>query len=560
MTAFCPDDETLALWIERKLEEGPRRDVSRHLAACDSCRRAATLSVLAGDAPSSSLAPAFEEQARSAVERALGRPSTCPSEDQLGAWLADELGVPERTSVSEHLSSCDECRRAAALTRLAKDSPIAALVPAQEQAALAIVLRQVRRTVFFTAGRLAAAAVLVGVATTYVAVQWNAGLTAPVAAGTPSRTPEPRDPGPAFVVPRVPPSPGSPTPAPPAPSEAPVPTAAPEAPAPEVPAPAPAPEPSVVPPPPPAPAPKEPGRTRAEIASRFAPVPVLEWTSTPVDGKTAPAELAFGSTVRTDRTTTINLAGRALVTLDAGAEAGFGRGGPSAFALQLVQGACVVDSARSEQRWEFWNGERPLVLEKLDGRIALEAGDESLRVILLAGTAKLERGASLEPGSQVILTAAGTASGRDAAAARKLSDRHLAQRPREMVVARATPGKAGPAVAGDPSVPECADPIHWTRFEIPGGVTHSTRLSLRVRYVAGGPRLWLSAEGYRRELRATRLDAPLAETWGLQDLKKDRVDLIPGEPLAKFAIGVVQDGGALRTLEVGSVDVVRSLD
>lgn len=199
MTGFCPDEEALSLWIERKLPEGEDHGIARHLAACDGCRRAVTLAVLSVNDGPASLAPGGEERLLRAVEGALARPAWCPPEDSLGAWLADRLNPADREAVSAHLAWCDECRRTAALTRLAKESPVSALSPAQEQAALRIVLGHAQRAAVFTAGRLAAAAAVVAVAVTYLAVQWNAG-TASAPGDTASRQPTDRR---AFLAPRT---------------------------------------------------------------------------------------------------------------------------------------------------------------------------------------------------------------------------------------------------------------------------------------------------------------------------------------------------------------------
>lgn len=198
MTGFCPDEEALSLWIERKLPEAEDHGIARHLAACDGCRRAVTLAVLSVNDAAASLAPAGEERLLRAVEGALARPAWCPPEDSLGAWLADRLAPADREAVSAHLASCDECRRTAALTRLAKESPVAALSAAQEQAALRIVLGHAQRAAVFTAGRLVAAAAVVAVAVTYLAVQWNAGVPASSGGSAAVETPDRH----AFVAPR----------------------------------------------------------------------------------------------------------------------------------------------------------------------------------------------------------------------------------------------------------------------------------------------------------------------------------------------------------------------
>ena len=75
MTSFCPDEENLALWIEQRLPEVENQSVSKHLAACDACRRTVLLAYLSGRDGAVSLGAAGEERLLRTVQGALARPS-----------------------------------------------------------------------------------------------------------------------------------------------------------------------------------------------------------------------------------------------------------------------------------------------------------------------------------------------------------------------------------------------------------------------------------------------------------------------------------------------------
>ncbi|MBI4563682.1 MAG: hypothetical protein HY716_03185 [Planctomycetes bacterium] len=186
---FCPNEEQLSLWLDRRYsdEAGPGMDV--HFAECDECRRGITLAYWIRQELPSPLSPEDETRVEVTVRRELESGRGCLSEDQLAAWLQDALPREDHGWATEHLSRCDECRRVASLTRLAKSDPLFALSPFQEQRTLELVLRRAEGEVRLTFWRVAAASIVIGIASAYLAVQWNTGPvgSAPVVARSQGR-------------------------------------------------------------------------------------------------------------------------------------------------------------------------------------------------------------------------------------------------------------------------------------------------------------------------------------------------------------------------------------
>jgi predicted anti-sigma-YlaC factor YlaD len=173
MTMFCPDEESLSAWVDRGLPPAEDESVSTHLAACEVCRRAVTIAFLVDRESPQSLSDEGQHRLFETVQGALAQPSRCVSDERLAAWLHDGLAPLDRAAVTDHLAECDDCRRAAALTRLSNSEPVSALGALQEEKALKIVLRSAGRDAFFSFWRVVAASFLVAIAATYVAIQWS---------------------------------------------------------------------------------------------------------------------------------------------------------------------------------------------------------------------------------------------------------------------------------------------------------------------------------------------------------------------------------------------------
>lgn len=534
------------MWVERGLPPPEEEAVSVHLAACDDCRRAATIAFLSSREAPASLGSEGERQVLLAVQGALARPSSCLSENLLAAWLQDGLPIDERTRVTEHLAACDDCRRAAALARMSNAEPVSALSQIQERRALDLVLKTASRDAFFSFGRVAAAAILVAIAATYLSTQWTARPAAPeltsvagpsedrllrVGSGRPAApsTPEEK------------PAPGKVSAADPTPDKEP--EAKP-----------------VVPDP--------------DLSSRFGPVGVHEWEG----GAPAPAagRLEFVDPVKAERATSVNLEGRALVVLDGGSEARLATApADSALVYEASAGRGFIDTVGSQQRWEIRKGARVMVLDRFRGRAAVVAEGEDLRVLILrggteVGADRFEAGCSLlaEPEGGVQVKPGGDEI-------ESLTERFDAVRPKSFLVFRGAAGTTSikapwkftsPARTAAPLnsppeklVPDGIDPIHWVKVTLDEPVLYASDMVLRVACSGTGTKICLWADGWYREV-ARKNDGAGAEEWALKGLRKEMVDLVAGEPLRKFMIGVVQEGGKARTLEVDAVEVRRNLE
>jgi len=536
------------MWVERGLPPPDEEAVSVHLAACDDCRRAATIAFLSSREAPASLGSEGERQVLLAVQGALARPSSCLSENLLAAWLQDGLPVEGRAKVTEHLAGCDECRRAMALARMSGAEPVSALSQVQERRAIALVLKTASREAFFSFSRVAAAAILVGIAATYLSTQW----TARPPTREISTVAGPSDETMLRVDPARPSSPSPPDKKAPegkGPDAEPVPV---ERPTPE----------------------SKPGDPAPESPSRFAPVAVHDWEGeapAPADGR-----IAIGDLVKADRVTSMNLEGRAQVVLDGGCEARLASApADSSLVYEASGGRGFIDTVGSQQRWEIRKGARVMILDRFRGRAAVMADGEDLRVLILRGGAEI--GADrFEAGCSLLAEAeggVGVKPGGDEI--ENLSGRYDAIRPKSFLVFRGAAGAtsmrapwkfSSPGRVAAPHdspqeklVPDGVDPIHWVKITLDEPVQYVSDMALRIACSGSGTKIYLWADGWYREV-ARKGEGSGTEEWLLKGLRKEMVDLVAGEPLRKFMIGVVQEGGKPRTLEVDAVEIRRILE
>lgn len=541
MTMFCPDEERLSAWVDRGLTPADDEAISQHLAACEECRRAVTIAFLADRESPGALSDEGQHRLYQTVQGALAQPSRCVSDERLAAWLHDGLVPVERAEVTDHLAECDDCRRTAALSRLCNAEPVSALGAAQETKALNLVLRSAGRDAIFSFWRVAAASVLVAIAATYVAIQWT-GLpaVAPATASAPSgegnrseafHLAGPADANPATTL--VPPvgAPSKPL--------ANAPERAPEQ--------------------PPAPA-------------RFKALPVFEAEGLSSAG---PHRLSYSDVLKPKTVASVNVEGRALAVLDAGSESRLAYASDAeAYVVDVSAGRVFIDTAGSVQSWEIRRGDRSVTLRAFRGRASAEAVGSGLRVNLLSGAAEVGPNL-LEAGRGVDVRSDSSVSLEDQSqACAVLAQRYGEIRPRTLLVLRAAAGVAsadGPWQFTSPSktarplgnagvvIPECDDPIKWIEIELDEHLTFTSDMVLWAACGGTGTRLHLWFSGWHRDVeRSTSLMSP-AE-WSLRGLRRDMVDIVAGEKLTKIMIGVVQERGREKTLEVDGIEIRRVLD
>ena len=211
------------------------------------------------------------------------------------------------------------------------------------------------------------------------------------------------------------------------------------------------------------------------------------------------------------------------------------------------------------------------------GRACADADASGLRVSLLRGGAQLGPD-RIESGRAVDVQADSSVTVEERkAACDTLEERYGIIRPRTLLVMRATAGKSsdeGPWRYVSPSreaqpleesgavVPECPDPIRWVVFALDEPLKYTSDMVLRASCDGTGTKIYLWAGGsggWRREA-ARPLPGRGPEEWSLRGLRRDMVDLVAGEELRKIMIGVVQEHGQTRTLEIDTIEIRRALD
>jgi anti-sigma factor RsiW len=537
MTMFCPDEERLSAWVDRGLPPVDDEAISQHLASCEECRRAVTIAFLVDRESPEALSDDHQHRLFQTVQGALARPSQCVTDERLAAWLHDGLVPAERAEVTDHLAECDDCRRTAALSRLSNSEPVSALGEEQEKRALNLVLRSAGRDAIFTFWRVAAASLLVAIAATYIAIQWT-GLPsgAPATAAAPAA--EGNRPG-AFHLPT--------TDADPATTVVP-PVGVPEKRFPEAP------------------------RPLATVSSpaRFKCVPVLEAEGLSSPG---PQRISYADVLKPKGVASVNIEGRALVVLDEKSESrlAYDASEAEAYIVDVAAGRVFIDTAGSIQSWEVRRGDRSVTLRSFRGRACAETDGKDLRVRLLKGVAEV--GPSLvDAGRCVDVSAESSVTVEEQPrACDVLSQRYAEIRPRTLLVLRAAAGvdsADGPWQYSSPSrtaqplgavIPECADPIKWVWIELDEHLAYASDMVMSAACGGTGTKLYLWLSGWHREVdRTPSRTAPVE--WSLRGLRRDMVDIVAGEKLTKIMIGVVQEGGRDKTLEVDGLEIRRVLD
>jgi outer membrane biosynthesis protein TonB len=332
----------------------------------------------------------------------------CPETSFLAAWLDGTLSPEERAEGTSHLAACDDCRRAVA---------IAASVPPQaggqvDEALLARVTASGRRRSRARVWAAAAAALIAA------GVAFWAARPSPQAPAEPEIVAQPPPPAVAAPEPRRIPLP-DPPPAPdaaakpdPRPAEAPKPPRPPVPGLPEEPretvvkddkpeTPERKDEPALV-------AKPAPGPTTTDLSRVYTPVFVLDSTPDLWLRRGDAAAARPGTVERVAWQDTFSapqagagfaLEGKASVALDQGSQATVSRY-HDAYALHLVQGAALLDTEGTVQRWQFTHGKARLEVPSVSGRLALEPrSDGSLAALLLEGRAEFRLGADVQKGA-----------------------------------------------------------------------------------------------------------------------------------------------------------------
>lgn len=343
----------------------------------------------------------------------------CPEIDVLAAWVEGSLPPTERLRVKAHLASCDDCRRTASLA--ATLEPVEALGAVDEVFVQRLAMASRRRPQWPWA---VAAGVLLALGAALLAGRSGRPPEAPPAAlERPAPLPDPVakvDPPP-VVPPPLPPKtvpapapvvvedPGPPVVAVPVPPVLkPVPVIQPEPPKPDPVA--------VRPPTPPVPAPA----TATDLTTVFTPVFAVDpsgdlWLSR--DGAEAAKAGVFERVAFKDvfaaktEAAGFTIEGRASVVLEKGAEAAVSwYRADEAYRLNLARGPVFVDTEGGVQKWLFTAGAARLAFPELHGKAAVELRPDGLGVLLLEGKAVVESGGrrqDVEPGREVVLSAAG---------------------------------------------------------------------------------------------------------------------------------------------------------
>jgi hypothetical protein len=272
----------------------------------------------------------------------------------------------------------------------------------------------------------------------------------------------------------------------------------------------------------------------------------------------------------------VNVEGRALVVLDEGTEARLGYAADaSALVVEVGPGRVFIDTAGAAQNWEIRRGDRSVTLRAFRGRAAAETDPSGLRVLILRGSAEV--GADRLESNHIVEVQANSEVKIEegSEACRPRAQRYDAIRPRTLLVFRANAGSTsteGPWRFVSPSrwaealedgarlVPEITDPVRWVAIALDEPLPYASDMVLRAACGGSGTRLCVWADGWYREIARKSSDSSAVEEWPLRGLRKEMVDLVAGEPLRKLMIGVIQEGGKPRTLEVDKLEIRRVLD
>jgi hypothetical protein len=271
----------------------------------------------------------------------------------------------------------------------------------------------------------------------------------------------------------------------------------------------------------------------------------------------------------------VNVEGRALAVLDEKSESRLAYASDAeAYVVDVVAGRVFIDTAGSVQSWEIRRGDRSLTLRAFRGRASAEAVGTGLRVNLLKGVADVGPN-PVEAGRCVDVRADSSVSLEfQPQACDVLAERYALIRPRTLLVLRAAAGvdtadgpwqfaspsrKAQPLGTAGVVIPECDETIHWVWVELDEQLTYASDMVLRAACGGTGSKLHLWFSGWHREVDRTASHTS-AEEWPLRGLRRDMVDIVAGEKLTKIMIGVVQERGREKTLEVDTLEIRRVLD
>lgn len=347
MEKFCPESETLALYLEGGLSPEERARVTSHLAACDDCRRAVALTSSLEAAPAS--AAVNEVLLQRVVAGSRKRRITPLAVAAAAAFLAVGIGF-SLTSSSEKPAT----------------PPVAKLSPAPA-----------------------------------VAVK-------PPVEPTPAPAPADPAPSPKPVVKAPEPPKENPTPAPP--PETPV-VKDPPRPEPKQPEPTPAPAPVVVAPKPaPAPAVEDKGLDPVMVVDATGDLWLKRDQNEAKAGSFERAASKDRLTARTGAAS-FSLEARASVMLEKGSDAAISKvRSDDSYSLALGQGLVMLDTEGSSQKWRIAFGGTEVDFNNLNGRLSVESKGDRVSAMLLDGSAELKIGAMARKatvGQEVVLSREG---------------------------------------------------------------------------------------------------------------------------------------------------------
>ena len=550
----------LARWIEGNLGDADHETVSKHLSACDDCRRSVGLALVAEEMPAHVLSPVEHAKALAIV---LGPGTLCANVELWSRWVEDTLSGPEREKVNHHMADCDDCRRTVALARLAEESHAPSLSDTARRRLMNVVA-PIKRIAWVW--RVAAAAVVIVGIMLYFSLR--------PAPNTPGFVKKPEAPSTTAIVKETPKE------------ESPAPPKAPEpgpGPAPEKPAPIPPPKetPKIVvkQPAPETPVPVPvPAKVRPSDPALFARVAVSDASgalairragTTKASPFGATDSIGFGDELIAEQAASVTVDGAALVMLEKSARVSvMAAATATSYAMMIHSGAAFIDTVGTVQAWEVWYNDDAVSLTKMNGRIAIDASRGALSVGVVSGGAVVGAQA-VKAGTCVTVTGRGLES---APLAEGVAERIKAAKPERVTLfsvqfgATATGAtvKAGRLVDKNPGYLEAGsdgpaknDTMVWAGFRLPKPVVYSTGLFLRMRYRSSAGAMALHSEGFERPFGRHGVTSDwIEQDFQLHGLQKNEGDLDYGSDLQTFYIGCLKG----ERLEIDWVKVIRFVE
>ncbi|MBI2932929.1 MAG: zf-HC2 domain-containing protein [Planctomycetes bacterium] len=211
-----------------------------------------------------------------------------------------------------------------------------------------------------------------------------------------------------------------------------------------------------------------------------------------------------------------NVEGHALLMLDRRTEASVAATASGfAFVLEINRGRAFINTVGNPQTWDIRHGERRLSIPVAQGRFAVEVEAGSLSLIVLSGEAtvldeKLTQGCGASLSAEGLLSRPKADSSTRRAATARASE----LQPKEMVVFRA--GFAEAVDDGGPAVSPPLEGRRWIGLSLNPPIPCVGGMSVHVRYKTAATNVTLVAGGQAREIPVNGSDTWLEEDWPLE--------------------------------------------